>query len=434
MTDSIVVLPEVADGAVRPAARASLLAAITRSIGNEFPRYAAAFIGANRSRTKSASELLFVAILRRLARRATTPAGAARLFSELADPRIESDLLAAVNRMLGDGPVPEGEGLAAGEQAAHALFGRWTGSLVSQVGSTAGLDREAVLRLLGLATPLVYAALRDHVRERGLDAEALRQRLAKEFRRAGSTRRRPSRRAVAAPAREATPVVAVSPVPAREVSPVEEVVSPVPAREVSSVEVASPAPAREVSPLEVVSPAPVRGLDRTLRHDRRPPMRAGALLAVIAVAVAIAWQSQASRTDASAGPERPATVESGRGGSRDAGVDRLRRFLASDAAEVEFVFALDRVRFEPASAMLKSESNAQLGRLAAALAEYPEARIAIAVHALEAGEDGALAESRALAVRAALASFGIQLSRMTHAGGGDVSRPDSRIEARVTKG
>jgi outer membrane protein OmpA-like peptidoglycan-associated protein len=93
------------------------------------------------------------------------------------------------------------------------------------------------------------------------------------------------------------------------------------------------------------------------------------------------------------------------------------------------MFVLDGVQFEPASATLRSVSNAQLAQLARVLADFPEARLTIEAYA-----DGAPdAASRALAVRAAIAALGVQPSRMRHAGVNGASRAGSRVEARVTR-
>jgi outer membrane protein OmpA-like peptidoglycan-associated protein len=118
-----------------------------------------------------------------------------------------------------------------------------------------------------------------------------------------------------------------------------------------------------------------------------------------------------------------------RGARHSAGLDGLVAFLSSSESEVEYMFVLDGVQFEPASATLRSVSNAQLAQLARVLADFPEARLTIEAYA-----DGAPdAASRALAVRAAIAALGVQPSRMRHAGVNGASRAGSRVEARVTR-
>jgi outer membrane protein OmpA-like peptidoglycan-associated protein len=92
------------------------------------------------------------------------------------------------------------------------------------------------------------------------------------------------------------------------------------------------------------------------------------------------------------------------------------------------------VEFEPDSATPKSTSNAQLKEIASALAAFPKARITLEAHADgETEDERELAERRAVAVRAALAVFGVPLSRTNHAGVGDTNRSSYRVEARVTR-
>ena len=379
-------LPGVATGAAPAGAPGGVLAAVRQSIGGEFSRHAARFVGEDPARTETAVELLALAILRRLARRGTTAEGAARLFGQLGSADIDHGVLAVTALLLGEAPVLEDRRYAAGEQAAHALFGRWTGSLVFQVASTVGLGADAVSRLLGLATPVVLAALRDHVRAHNLDSEALRQRLEGEMLVGAFARRRTLRREVATAIRRTS---------------------------------------------QWGRSALVHASESRVRRDRWDLVHYAVVVPLAVIAVAIAGFGLAGRAQVSPGPPI-AALANGLGASWGNGVDRLRAFLAGDASEDEFVFMLDGIRFEPGSAMLKSESNAQLGQLARVLDHFPTARIAI--EASEPDGDLELAERRALAVRAALAAFGIQPSRMAHAGNRNAGRPGSRIEARATKG
>ena len=354
-------------------APASLFAAVKASIGSELPRHAARHLGQDEARVLTAMDLLILASLRRLARRSATTEGAARLFGDLASKRLDTELSAALDRLLADLPDQRDEQPAPGERTTERHFGRSTGSVARAVASTTGLGVEAVRQLLVLTTPHVLAALRDYMRAGSLDAKVLRQRLADEY---PTVRRRLLRRAFAA---------------------------------------------------------------GVVRRDR---LALGALVVALAAAIALAWRSAEGPSGAlesaeSARALRHAGSEGGAAprASRSPGVSALVEFLSSDAAQVEYVFVLDGVEFEPASATLKSTSNAQLKEVAAALAAFPEARITLEAHADgDTEEERALAEQRAVAVRAALAVFGVPLSRTNHAGVGDTDRPGGhRVEARVTR-
>jgi outer membrane protein OmpA-like peptidoglycan-associated protein len=114
---------------------------------------------------------------------------------------------------------------------------------------------------------------------------------------------------------------------------------------------------------------------------------------------------------------------------QSAGLNGLAPFLSGGEPDLEYVFVLDGVQFDPASATLRSTSNAQLAQLARVLTDFPEARLTIEAHEVAAGAEEARA--RALAVRAAIAALGVQPSRMRHAGVNGASR--SSVEVRVTR-
>ena len=356
-------------------APASLFAAVKVSIGSELPRHAARYLGEDEARVLTALDLLVLATLRRLAQQSATTDGAARLFADLASKRLDTEVSAALDRLLVDEPGERGERPIPGEAVTARHFGRSTGSVVRAVASTTGLGVEAVKRLLVLTTPHVLVALRNYMRAGSLDAKTLRQRLANEH---PTVRwRLPRRQFAAGGARRARRALAL-----------------------------------------------------------------GALVVALAAAIALAWRSAVGPTGALEGAEgsaalRPAVPENGAPprASPSAGVRALVEFLSSGAAQEEYVFVLDGVQFEPASATLKSTSNAQLRAVAAALAAYPEARIMLEAHAEgDTEEERALAEQRAVAVRAALAVFGVPLARTNHAGVGDTDRPGGhRVEARVTR-
>jgi outer membrane protein OmpA-like peptidoglycan-associated protein len=387
--------------AAEPAAIAAvvpshLLAAVKDCIGSEFARHAARYIGADEWRTQSAIDMLASAVLRRVARRSVTPEGAARVFAELGSPRIDSDVLATVDRLLADEPAGLGEGTGAEREAAQGLLGRRTRLRVFAVASTSGLTVDATWKLLALATPLVYAALRDHVRARGLDAEALRNRLESEYVEARSKRRyRPGSAVAAAPAQT----------------------------------------------LPFIRAARARSAAAVARLDHRALVRGGLAAAGLAIAVSL-WLSSEPTTEAVVAGSGRATrlVEDANpslpGARHSAGLEGLVAFLSSSDPKVEYAFVLHEVQFEPASATLRSASNAQLAQLARVLADFPDARLTIEAYAEDA-PDVALghthSESRALAVRAAIAALGVQPSRMRHAGISGASGGGSRVEARVTK-
>jgi hypothetical protein len=260
---------------------------------------------------------------------------------------------------------------------------------VFDVASISGLTVDATWRLLALTIPFIYAALRDHVRARGLDAEALRDQLESECVTAGSKRRYRPRGT------------------------------------------AGPLAGRA---LTFARDARARLAAAVARRRNRYALAVG-IVAVGAVALSL-WLG--------GGPTTEGPNAGDGGGTRlladpnralptarsSAALDGLVAFLSRNEPEGEYVYLLDGVQFEPASATLRSASNSQLARLARVLADFPDAHVTI-----EAYVDGAPdAASRALAVRAAIAALSVQPSRMRHVGINGAGPAGPRVEARVIKG
>lgn len=358
-------------------APASLFSAVRVSIGSELPRYAARYLGENEVSVGTAMDLLILACLRRFAFQIATTEGAARLFGDLADRRLDTQLSAALERLLAD-PPGEREQPVPGERAMARVtvrhFGRSARSVVRTAASATGLGVETVWRLLVLTTPHVLAALRDYMRAGSLDAKALRERLENEY--PSATRQHPLRQAFAG-----------------------------------------------------------------WRPDYRRALALAALVVALAAAIALAWRSTVAppgspeRAEGSGVPPQPRPEnEAPPRAIRSAEASALIEFLSNDTAQREYVFALDGVQFEPATATLRSTSNAQLKELAATLVAFPEAKIRLEAHAAGDTEaERALAEQRAVAVRAALAVFGVALARTDHTRAGDTIGRGDRVEARVTR-
>lgn len=327
---------------------ASLFAAVKAAIGIEIPRHAARYLCEDETRVQSAMDLAIASVLHRFADRIATTDGAARLFGDLASKRLDGVVSAALERLVAD--EPDERGVRAAEHIMTRQFGRSVAPVAFRVAGETGVTAAGARELLILATPLVLAGLRDYAKAGGIDAAALRKRLAAEYPTAGRARRR----------------------------------------------------------------ARVLVL--------------GVIVLVAGAALLALWRLVDPRTAPAA-----ATVSEAPLPARSSGVDGLIEFLA-DPARDEYVFALDRVEFEPASATLKSGSNPQLAQVALALAAFPDARMTVRTRADgDSKEERAMAEKRALAVRAALAVFGLDLARTDHAGAETSDRPAHPVEARVTR-
>ena len=277
----------------------------------------------------------------------------------------------------------QGDGVVAEREAAQGLLGQGTGSVVFDVASTSGLTVDATWQLLTLTSPLVHAALRDHVRGRGLDAEALRSRLASEYPRARSKHRYQLRRAVGHATRQA---------------------------------------------LLFTREAHARGAAAVARRDRRTLVRG--IVAVGAVIAISLWLSAGGPTTqvVSAGSGGAARLVADANGPppahHSAGADALIAFLSSSESNVEYVFVLDGVQFEPTSATLRSASNPQLEELARVLVDFPEARLTIKAYA-----DGTV-DAREPRARGTRRDRGAGRPALAHASCGNRRRESGRPTCR----
>jgi outer membrane protein OmpA-like peptidoglycan-associated protein/protein-disulfide isomerase-like protein with CxxC motif len=382
-----------------PVAPAPLLAAVSESIGEAFPLHAAGLLGEPETRVRLAFHHLLLPLLHRIARRADTMEGASRLFTALANPQIEADVLATVSRLVADRGTGSPSATAAGETSARAHFGRRAGSVIRQAVLASGLRQEAVTELLGLMTPLVYAALKEQVSARGLDAQGLRALLADGLVPLSGVIRRPARKQIIADAAY------------------------------GAAEHAAALLGRAAA---------------SARRPRRAVALAGLVVALV-VAGALAWRvhhrETPARSAAHAEAFRYIELPGGRhlDVARGGVIDSLATFLSAEPPQGEHVLLLDEVRFKRGTAFLESGSQAQLTQIAKVVAAFPSARIEIGVAPDADGDRRAarkLAESRALAVRAALVALGVRPSQMSHVATEDAGpggAPPQGVVIRATR-
>ena len=103
---------------------------------------------------------------------------------------------------------------------------------------------------------------------------------------------------------------------------------------------------------------------------------------------------------------------------------RLLEFIktAGPATDLSTWFEFDRLRFNTNSATLSTDSQEQLGNIAAILKAYPNLRVKIGGYTDNTGDAGAnlrLSQLRAESVRQQLASSGIAAERLEAEGYGD---------------
>src|SRR5262249_6250847 len=124
------------------------------------------------------------AVLARLATLASSGTGAERV-RELVERATEGrNPLADLGALFAGGAATE-DGLRAGRDQLHAMFGDRVDAVVSELASAGGVQNASASSLLGLATPIVLAALAGECSARGLDQSGLTRLLAGEQRTIG---------------------------------------------------------------------------------------------------------------------------------------------------------------------------------------------------------------------------------------------------------
>ena len=415
-------VPEQTDNIDRERPRARLAGElrdfVNRAAGPDFVRRIAAVLGQDEQRTESAFSMLFGAAVRRLASASATREATEALHARLFDQQVSVDLSDALVQLFAPANASPPDSPDPGDTAAHALFGHRAGSLVLSVGTATGMSFESVWKLACFVTPFAYAALADFASRHELDAARLRTLLASECSRSRHSSRRSAGRSMETAGSQA-------------------------------VEAAFEGGARAVERTRAVL---ADAQTRLPRMNRRGLLLTGLIAAVLAGAVVWAFESTSRRHDAEAASAQAlaaVVLPDGQALPVAPGglIDELVRFLLDPEAKHHKPFVLDAMQFDAQTATLRSASQPQLEQLAVVLAAFPDVKIDIEARSEPLGDaerEKSLAERRALAVRAALGSFGVRPSRMTHAsynssdvvaspdGSSGAPVPDGYIELHVT--
>ena len=156
---------------------ANLLALMSGALGPQLIGAAGGFLGASESKMEPAVAVALPAVLGWLMQKTSTPAGAAALMSLLDAPGLDTGILGNLGSFLGGGAKTNAL-LKLGGSLLPGIFGAKTGSLVSAVGSIAGLNAASAANFMALATTMALAFLKRHVGQHDLDAGGLARLLA----------------------------------------------------------------------------------------------------------------------------------------------------------------------------------------------------------------------------------------------------------------
>ena len=291
-----------------------------------------------------------------------------------------------------DGDVPT-DLTSNGRDLTHTIFGRRLPSVVDAIAGASGVRSSSASSLLTMAAPLVLGVLGRVRSTQGLDAGGLMRLLAKH------------RDAIAKAAPGGlTAAVGTS------------------GREALDSDMHRPAIRETASPVRWAFPLLLVGiLLGGLWYAMRGPARVAERRAV---APAPPLADEAAGVGAGSA-ERLAALELPGGAAvrveENGPLYRLAAFLREPAGVTPSAFTLQRVGFEAGSARLAPDANRTLDDLAAILKAYPSARVRLEAYTDNAGDAAAnetLSRERAEAVKTALASRGVDATRIETAGYG----------------
>ena len=321
-------------------------------------------------------------VLARLATLASSGSGAERV-RELVERATESgNPLADLGRLFAGGTATE-DTLRAGREHLRAMFGDRVDAVVAELAGAGGVQIASASSLLGLATPIVLAALASECATRGLDGSGLTKLLAEEQRGVAGL---------------LTPGLNGL-VRAADTGPL--VMRPLTARP------AATEPAAWRMPLLVVALVGLLGavfltLWRGFEPEPAPPPRPP--------------QDMQKRLARLALPNG-ASLEVPEGSFNH----ELARYLADKGAAAPRTFVFEQLGFESGSSALTEESKRTVADLAAILKAFPSAEVRLEGHTDNVGSPDAnqrLSLARAESIKAALVDDGVAVRRLDAQGFG----------------
>lgn len=406
-----------------------ILGALKNEFGDEIVGMLGKFVGEDSSRTKTALDAAFPAILGGLVNKGSSAQGASEILDMIGKGGFGTDTLKGLGSAFGGGDATKNL-LAAGAELLKKIFGEKAAGIVDLVAGIAGIGKESASSLLGLVVPAVLGFLGREVKSGGLNVGGLMGLLSGQM----------ESLKAAAPAGLGS-VLGLS-----ELMPV-----PGGAKVVQGVEpaVKRSSPWKWVLPLVLIAAVTVYML-RTCRVP--PPVttsveKAEKAAGEVGDKVAAGAGALLERLGKFLSVKLPSGFELN---VPEFGVERkLIAFIEDAGKPVDKTtwFTFDRLEFETGSATLKASSKEQLKNVAEILRAYPKVALKIGGYTDNVGDPAAnlrLSQKRAENTAAELVKLGIAADRLEAEGYGDKHpvadnsteegrQQNRRIDMRVTR-
>lgn len=158
-----------------------ILELLKSALGGPLTRQASAYFGETEHSTHLALRAIEPTLLAGLMLQAATPAGAAEIFRNVTDARVDTGIVGKLPGYFGNRGNLESL-LDTGESLADTVLGSRAGSVTNEVSQASGVMPDSALALISMAAPLLFGVIKKYVIQNNLDAAGLRALLLKQRR------------------------------------------------------------------------------------------------------------------------------------------------------------------------------------------------------------------------------------------------------------
>lgn len=149
-----------------------VLEMMNSTLGGPLIRQASAYLGESEESTRAAVKSVGPTMLAGLMQQATTPMGAAEIFRNVTDGRIDTGIAGKLAGLFGNRGNFESL-LSTGESLTGMVFGGRTGNVTNAISQVSGVRPNSAMTLLSMGLPLLFGVLKKYVSQNGVNAATL---------------------------------------------------------------------------------------------------------------------------------------------------------------------------------------------------------------------------------------------------------------------
>lgn len=149
-----------------------ILALLKSTLGGPLLRHASAYFGETEQNTHMALRAIEPTLLAGLMQQAATPAGAAEVFRNVTDARIDTGIAGKLTGFFANRGNLESV-LDTGESLAATVLGNRMGGVTSAISQVSGVMPDSALALISMTAPVLFGAIKKYVMQNNVDAAGL---------------------------------------------------------------------------------------------------------------------------------------------------------------------------------------------------------------------------------------------------------------------